>query len=87
VVSELFGETTIVTDTNKLTVRIEDHHPVLLFDLEKDPGEITNVVDDPDYAGKIAEMIQQYLVPLRARTHQEKLKDYRAYVQRTGSVN
>lgn len=87
VISELFGETTVVTATNKLTVRIEDNQPTLLYDLETDPKEKLNVVDNPEYADRIEELTRHYLEPLATRTHGDKLTQYREYVKRTGSVN
>ncbi len=87
VVSELFGETTIVTSNGKLTVRIEDNHPVLFYDLESDPAEMVNAVDNPDCAGLIDKMTREHLLPLARHINQEKLDEYRAYVSKTGSVN
>jgi choline-sulfatase len=87
VVSELFGETTIVTSASKLTVRAEDNEPVLLYDLESDPEELENVVEHPDYVERVREITEEHLLPLASRTQHDKLDDYRAYVKRTGSVN
>ncbi len=87
IISELFGQSTVCTDDYKLTVRIDDHRPQQLFDLAKDPDELTNVVREPEYDDTIRGLIAQHLDPLRGRLNTEQLADYRNYVKTTGQVN
>ena len=86
-ISELFGQTTVVTNDFSLSVRIEDNEPDQLFDLRENPQELTNCVKDPAYASIVSELIEEHLVPLTERTNQTLLTDYREYVQRTGRIN
>jgi choline-sulfatase len=87
VLSELFGDTTVITDDYKLTVRVEDNKVRQLFDLRKDPKELKNVADDSDYAETIASLISAHLEPMRHRIDEEQLSDYRDYVRTTGRIN
>jgi arylsulfatase len=87
VLSELFGETTVITDDYKLTVKCEDDKPRQLFDLNKDPNEQRNVVEEPGYAADIEAIVRAHLDPVRHRINNEQLSEYRDYVRETGSVN
>jgi len=87
VISELFGLSTVVTDDYKLTVRIDGHSPQELFDLAKDPDELNNVVDDPEYDDTVRSLVAEHLDPLRDRINTAQLADYRDYVKTTGQVN
>lgn len=87
VLSELFGESTVITDDYKLTVRIDDGKPHQLFDLRNDPLELRNVVGDSSYADTISSLVSAYLEPMQHRIDREKLKDYREYVRETGRIN
>ena len=87
VISELFGQTSVVTEDFSLTVTIEDNAPDQLFDLKEDPQELVNLVSDPEYSKVIADLIEEHIAPLSDRTNQALLTDYRDYVQRTGRLN
>ena len=87
VMAELFGQSTVITDEFKLTVRIEDHRVSQLFNLVDDPNELVNLRDDSKYGETINSLIDRYIEPLDSRTDQEGLQEYREYVRTTGSVN
>jgi len=87
VLSEIFGQSTIITDDYKLTVRAEDGKPYQLFDLGHDPLELKNVVDDSSYTDAISSLVNTYLIPLKHRINNEKLNDFRKYKRETGRVN
>lgn len=87
VLSELFGETTLITDRAKLTVKAETDEPRLLFDLEEDPQEMRNGVGEARYAPLIEELVETRLKPLHGRLSRGGLADYRRYVEETGSAN
>ncbi len=76
ILSELFGESTIVTNDYKLTVGVEDGKPRQLFDLRNDPMELQNIVNDSRSADIIASMISTYLEPMAHRIDREKLNAY-----------
>jgi len=87
VVSELFGQSTIITDEHKLTVPVEERQPVQFFDLREDPNELRNVADEGRYKKVIASLIADHLDPIEDRISKAKLADYRAYVRQTGRKN
>ena len=87
VLSEIFGQSTVCTKDYKLTVRVEDNKPRQLFDLRNDPKELRNVVGDSSYTDVISSLISEHLAPMGSRIDRDKLRDYREYVHRTGSVN
>ena len=87
VISELFGQTTVITGEYKITVRIDDHRVAQLFDLTRDPHELRNVRNEQEYKQTIADLVEQFVVPIDERIDQPGLSDYRDYVRRTGSVN
>ena len=86
-ISELFGQTTVITEKYKLTVLVDDHRVSQFFDLTNDPKELQNVRNDPHHKETIASLIEQFVRPLDGRIDQSGLNDYREYVRRTGSVN
>ena len=87
VVSELFGESTVITDRYKLTVKTETHEPSQFIDRVDTPDESHNLVDDPGYANIRQELIERYLNPLAVRIDLEHMSRYRDYVKRTGRLN
>ncbi len=87
VMAELFGQSTVITNEFKLTVRIEDHRVSQFFNLVDDPNELVNLRDDPKYGNTISSLIERYIEPLDSRTDQAGLQEYREYVRTTGSVN
>ncbi len=87
VISELFGLSTVVTDDYKLTVLIDDHSPQELFDLAKDPDELNDVVNEPEYDDTVRSLIAEHLDPLRDRINTAQLADYGDYVKTTGQIN
>ena len=87
VVSELFGESTVITDRFKLTVKTETHEPSQFIDRQETPDESRNLVDDPDYVQVQQELIKDYLEPLDERIDHDRMSRYREYVRRTGRLN
>ena len=87
VVSELFGESTVITERYKLTVRTETHEPTLFIDQQETPDDNRNLVDDPDYVEVHQELIDEYLEPLDVRIDHDRMSHYRDYVKRTGRLN
>jgi arylsulfatase len=61
--SENFGFGMFRTRQHKLVVFEKTGQPVQLFDLDTDPDENHNVVDDPAYAGVLAELMQSHAEP------------------------
>ena len=87
VVSELFGESTVITDRYKLTVKTETHEPSQLIDRQENLDESRNLVDDPDYAKVQQELTEHYLEPLAARINHDHVSRYRKYIRHTGRLN
>ncbi len=52
-VSQLYGKYVMIK-RDALKYCYFDEHPEVLFDLENDPGEMNNVIDDPAYADAVA---------------------------------
>ena len=86
VLSELFGQSTLITDEYKLTVRVDDHKPAQLFDCANDPDELR---DDllSENAMLADSLTESYLRPLADAINQDQLSDYRRYVRDTGQIN
>jgi len=86
VLSELFGQSTLITDDYKLTVRVDDHKPAQLFDSGNDPDEL---MDDllSDNGGLAQSLTETYLQPLADAINRDQLNDYRQYVRETGQIN
>ncbi len=61
--SENYGFAMFRTERHKLLVYEETKAPVQLFDLDEDPDEDHNVVDEPRYAGVVDEMMTEQVVP------------------------
>ncbi len=61
--SENYGFGMFATDRYKLVVFEDTKTPVQLFDLQEDPNENENVVDDPAYAGVIEELMRDHALP------------------------
>lgn len=87
VFSELFGESTVITDRYKLTVKTETQEPSQFIDRNECPDESRNLADDPGRANVRQELIERHLEPLDARIDQERVSRYRDYVNRTGRLN
>ena len=87
VASELFGETTIVTERYKLTARVEDGTESQLFDRESDPHELVNQVANSSYNPARKQLTTEELDSLKPLTNHAMLANYRAYVRETGSLN
>ena len=87
VLSELFGQSAVVTDRFTLAMRVEDEQPSLLFDRERDAGETKSYAAEPDYRDVIEELTATFVRSNRERVNEELLADYREYVASTGSIN
>lgn len=79
VISESYGMAMFKTDRYKLLVYEDDVLPVQLFDQEKDPLEDRNVVDDPDYAEVVKELMETHVRPFLAI---RPLRPHRSIVER-----
>jgi arylsulfatase A-like enzyme len=55
------------TERFKLVVDYQTGAPVELFDLDADPAELTNLVDDPAYA-KTKQLLTEQLLDISAST-------------------
>lgn len=87
VLSELFGQSAVVTDRYTLAMRVEDQKPSMLFDRERDAGETKSFASDADYSGVINELTESIVHPYEERTNRLLLTDYRDYVNASGSIN
>ena len=87
VVSELFGESTVITDRYKLTVKTETEVPSQFIDRKETPDESRNLVEESDYQDIQQDLRERFIAPIRARTNQVKMARYREYVKRTGRLN
>lgn len=85
--SELFGESTVITDRYKLTVKTETQEPSQLIDRTETPDESRNLADDPEYTNVRQELVERYLEPLKSRIDQGRMSRYRDYVKRTHRLN
>ena len=85
--SELFGETTVITERFKLTTDAESLEPVQLLDRQEDPHELANFVSEPGYTNDIRQLTEQYLVPLKRRLNTSHMTRYREYVRRERRLN
>lgn len=86
-ISELFGESTVITDRYKLTVKTETQEPSQLIDRKETPDESRNLANDPGYATVRQELVERYLEPLKTRIDQGRMSRYRDYVKRTHRLN
>jgi len=87
VLSELFGETTVITERYKFTVNTETHEPSQLIDRVETPDESRNLVADRGYQHVQQELLERYLDPLRVRIDKARMSRYREYVKRTARRN
>lgn len=87
VYSELFGESTVITQRYKLTVNTATMEPIQLLDQEENPAENHNYVDDPDYGSVKQELVERFLEPLRPRLNEPAMGRYQSYVRQTGRLN
>lgn len=87
VFSELFGETTVITDRYKLTVDAENLTPTQLLDRHENADENRNFAADAGYASVVQELQERFLEPLEVRMNSATMTRYREYVKRTGRLN
>ena len=85
VLSELFGQSTVITDDFKLTVRVDDSAPRQLFDLTNDPNELQDIVANSRSLTQA--LVHEYLDPIETSINRSQLAEYRRYVRETGQVN
>ncbi|MGH2587710.1 MAG: hypothetical protein ACRDJE_22545 [Dehalococcoidia bacterium] len=88
-ISENHGFAAFITDRYKLIVWEDTKEPVALFDLESDPNEDADLVDDPE-AGPIRRQIMERHVepflstaPVRLGLHMVERQSHAADGQRT----
>jgi choline-sulfatase len=82
IVSENFGFAMFLKGRHKLIVYEDELAPVQLFDLQDDPAEDRNLVDDPAYAGIVREIMDAHVRPF-FRT--KPLRPHLNIVQRRGA--
>ena len=86
VVSELFGETTMVTDRYRLTTATSANEPLQLLDSREDTTERTNLVHMSCHRTTIEDLLG-CIKQIDDRLNRQKLDEYERYVQQTGSLN
>ena len=86
-ISELFGETTVLTDQFKLTVQTGTGVPTQLFDLQVAPCERRNSVAEKTYHPEIKRLQESYLDPLSSLLNVHGFNEYREYVRLSGRRN
>ncbi|MBW2063240.1 MAG: sulfatase-like hydrolase/transferase, partial [Deltaproteobacteria bacterium] len=70
--SEVYGFSMVYNGRYKLTIQSETQKPVELFDLENDPNELKNLVDDSSREAVRQELLEKHLNYLVSRTDEKK---------------
>jgi len=74
VFTEVFGFSTVVTDKFMMGIEAKSLQIVELYDLQSDPAELNNLVNDPSLGVVKNELFEKYLQQL-IKTRDEKLLD------------
>ncbi|MBW2623882.1 MAG: sulfatase-like hydrolase/transferase, partial [Deltaproteobacteria bacterium] len=77
VFSEVYGFTMVRNDRYKLVVQAENLRPIEMYDLEEDPGELKNLVNEPSFETVRTELIENHLKNMISRTDEDKYTRYR----------
>ncbi|MDP6039440.1 MAG: hypothetical protein QGG64_12890, partial [Candidatus Latescibacteria bacterium] len=67
VISEVMGQTMIFDGQYKLGIESVSEKPEELYDVETDPNELNNRVEDPELQSVIQDLIETHIGPLRDR--------------------
>ena len=84
VLSELFGQTMLLTGTDKFVLPVTGGAVSQHFDLTEDPNELNNLVDGKSSSRPA---LRTCLEPLWELVNDEALNRYRDYVAQTGRLN
>jgi len=74
VFSEVFGFSMVRSDKYKLVINTETRKPVEMYDLENDPNELNNLVNDPSLSATRQELTSNYLNKLLDKMDIDKFK-------------
>ena len=74
VFTELYGFSTVLTDKYKMSIEANSLKIVELYDMESDPKELRNLVNEPSLEAIRKQLFNDYLQPL-VNTRNEKLLD------------
>ena len=72
VISEVVGHTLVFDGRYKLGVDSNSEKTVEFYDVESDPSELNNRVEDPELESVRQNLIETYIGPLRTRFDQDK---------------
>ena len=85
VFSEVYGFSMVRNDRYKMTVNTNSQKPVELFDLQSDPEELTNIVNDPSMK-EVRESLKAYLKSLLKKTDKEKLDKVKSLMKKVEKI-
>jgi arylsulfatase A-like enzyme len=77
VFSEVYGFSMVRDDGYKLVIQSETLRPVEMFDLENDPDELINLVNDPSLESVRKELLDKHLRYLVNRMDEKKYKIFK----------
>jgi arylsulfatase A-like enzyme len=72
--SEVSGFSMVRSDKYKLAINTASRQPVEMYDLENDPNELNNLVNDPSLSATRQELINKYLNKLLEKMDENKFK-------------
>ncbi|MFW9872800.1 MAG: sulfatase [Candidatus Thorarchaeota archaeon] len=73
--SEVYGFSMVCDERYKMAVTPDTKKTVELYDLKKDPNELTNLVGDPNFKSVIQELLDKHLSKLLTHLDIKKLKN------------
>ena len=76
VISEVRGQTMVFDGRYKLGIESVSENPNELYDVETDPDELTNRVEDPDCKSVIENLIETHVSPLRDRFNHDRYEHW-----------
>ena len=82
VFSEVFGFSMIRDDRHKMAIDVRNNQPGELFDLEADPHENQNLINDPAYKKVVTKLQEAYESQVSNRLDREKLDTALAAIDR-----
>jgi arylsulfatase A-like enzyme len=72
--SEVMGFSMVRNNKHKLVINTETRKPVEMYDLENDPNELNNLVNDPSLSATRQELTSNYLNKLLDKMDEKKFK-------------